>query len=259
MSYASISDLNRYLENFATNYYGSRDGALGTIAINLSLIQSDLNSSFEKINSMLDSLNIVPVIPVGTSLKTGSYNPFLVEWNCCDTIYNKLKSRHYSEFKEDFPSWMVEFGSRGLNIFTDIMNGKITLDMQTTEKGIGYPEKVRQSGVAQFHSNWDSGYYTASDYKKTFHFKITSLANGSSFGQARFRVSSDGGFTWNAQEFITGTNWIPIANGLEIRWSPVVSGTMAQFGSADEWRVTCIPMNVISGGYSSRFKTFKVG
>jgi len=259
MSYASISDLNRYLENFATNYYGARDGALGTISINGSLIQSDLESSFAKMNSMLDSLDLVPIVPIGTSVKTGSYNPFLIEWNCCDTIYNKLKSRHYAEFKGELPSWMIEFGSRGLNVFTDIMNGKITLDTQTTEKGIGYPEKIRQSGVAQFYSNWDSGYYTASDYKKVFHFKIISVTAGSSFGQAKFKISHDDGFTYDADEIFVGTEWINIANGLAIRWSPVVSGTNAQFGSADEWKVQCIPMNVVSGGYSSRFKQFRVG
>lgn len=259
MSYAVISDLNRYLENFGTSYYGSRNGPLGTISINGSLIQEDLDSSFAKINSMLDSLDRIPLIPLGTSIKTGLYNPFIIEWNCCDVIYTKLKSRHYAEYQGNLPSWMVEFGSRGLNIFTDIMNNKIILDIETTNKGIGYPEIVAHTGVAQFFSNWDSGYYTASDYKKTFHFKITSVSEGSSFGQAKFKTSFDDGFTYNSDEVYVGTEWINVSNGLSIRWSPVSSGTNAQFATNDEWKVQCIPMNVVSAGYPSRFKQFKVG
>ena len=53
MSYAAIQDTEKFLEKFATNYYGSKLSPLGTLWIDTVSVQSDLDSSFGRINTYL--------------------------------------------------------------------------------------------------------------------------------------------------------------------------------------------------------------
>jgi hypothetical protein len=259
MGYAKVSELDRYFENFATLYYSSEVGKTVTIATQS--ILDDIEHSANKINSMLSSVNDIPIVPIGTQ-RNGSHNPYLIEWNCCDTIYNKLKSRHAYEYNGELPGWMMQFGSRGMQIFSDILENRITFEFNNTQSGIGFPTQVTHVGRAQLITNWDSGFYDGSDYTKTFGFKIIGTT-GTEIGQSTFSISTDGGYSYPSGTQTTGTGWIDIADGLQIRWSPQSLGTTGSFRQLeinDEWTVTCVPANVtsITKGKSS-FKTFSRG
>jgi len=261
-SYATYSDLDRFLEGFATHYYGNRNNPPGTVVIDTTTLDGDLDASFNRINVLLDSIGRVPIVPVGTNVKTGYYHPHLIEWNAVDTIYNKLRSRHMTEFRDGIPDWMQNFATRANEIFNDIIAGKVVLDTDTTNRGIGYPVKVGTIvGVATFHSNWDSGFYTASDYPKIFRIKISGTTEGSAIGQAYFQISEDDGYSYDATESATGTTWISIKSGLNVRWEPAATlyGTQAQLSLGDTWQIRCVPMNVESINSMSRFKTFRRG
>ncbi len=208
----------------------------------------------------MDAIGRIPIVPVGTNPKTGSYHPALIEWNCLDTIELKLKARHASEFRDKFPDWMDYYGSRRNAIFTDIVSGRIVLDTDTTTRGIGYPVPVTKLGFATLYTNWNFGFYRATDYPKIFHVRINGTADGNDIGEAEFEISEDDGYSYLATTCDTGTNWIDMENGLWIRWSPgTLTGTRRQLEYHDEWKITCIPSNIRTVGYQSTFKTFGRG
>ena len=258
MSYATYLDLDRYLEGFATSYYGTLSQVAGTITIDFNTMQNDIDASYNKINSMLSSIQRIPIVPIGTNPKTGSYHPYLIEWNTMDSIYVKLRSRHAIEYGGALPQWMNDFGTRSMRIFDQIANGEIILDTDTSFHGIGYPIKLAGSGIATMYSNWDSGHYTSSDFQRTFRFKIVSTTNGSQIGQAEFKVSQDDGYSYLTDTWVTATNWCDIQSGLNIRWSPGL-GTTDQLVIGDIWKVVCTPINILSVGRDTVFKTFGRG
>lgn len=261
MSYASVEHLSRFLEDFGTLYYGTRQGTslvFGTTEV--ANITADLEYSASKIDGYLMAFGRVPGVPIGTNPKNGSYSPFLIEWNAYDTIFQKLKSRHTLEFKGGYPDWILSFGSRAEKIMNSLACGEITLDIETSYTGIGYPSKVAQSGFATFYSNWNSGFYSKSDYPTTFRIKITGTSDGNEIGQTRFTVSSDDGYSWDSVDNVTGTGWIDISAGLAVRWSPgTLTGTQRQIEYGDEWKISCTPVNMrtVTGG--AQFKEFGRG
>jgi len=160
MAYATFSDFEQFFEGFGTNYYGTFVQQAGTNAIDLTAWQSAIDSSYNRINTMLDSVDKVPVVPIGTNVKSGAYHPNLIEWNCCDVIFVKLRSRHAREFNNMLPDWMSSFGSRCMQILDSINCGNIALDTDTTSSGIGFPQRVVGiNSKASFFTNWDSGFY----------------------------------------------------------------------------------------------------
>lgn len=243
MAYGTYLNFEQYLEGFATSYYGSMNDVVGTISIDFASIETDLTTSYNKLNTQLDSVERIPLVPVGTNPRTGQYNPYLIEWNCCDVIFNKLRSRHTIEYQGKLPDWMLSFATRCDNIIEDIWKGKITLDTDTTNKGIGIAQKVTTLGYATMITNWDSGFYSGSDYEKTFHFKITGTTGGNGFEQAEFSISEDNGYSYSSNKYKVGTGWINIQSGLLIRWIPPTSGTQTLFEYNDEWKVLCTPQN----------------
>lgn len=261
MSYAQIVDFRRYYERFATLYYGDSENLAATAEISTTEMQSDIDASFNKLNTILDSFNRIPIVPIGTNLKTGSYHPYLIELNACDTIYTKLRARHQSEHSAGLPDWMTSFGSRCEWILSQIAQGGIALDTDTTNRGIGYPMIMVGSGVATIFSNWDSGFYDGSEYPKEYRLKIIdTTAVGSNVGQAYFTVSADGGASFETATRTTGTDWQDIEDGFKVRWYPAATlGTNTQHVVGDEWKVDCIPVNVQHISQPSKYSTFKRG
>ena len=257
MPYATGEHFDRMLEGFATAYYGTQsDNGTGTVQINVSQFLSDIQMSYDKINVKLDSIDRIPVTPIGTQ-SNGSHHPYLIEWNVCDTIYTKIRSRHLFEYGDNMPEWIKEFGSRSQMIESMIVSGDIVFETDTTNKGIGYPIRVTGSSIAKFYSNWDSGYYEASDYPREYHFKINDVSGGTNPNQAKFIFSKDSGISYETGTYTTGTDWIDVEKGLKVRWG-YSSGTN-QLALNDEWKITCIPVNTLSTGQSSQFKRFKRG
>lgn len=263
MAYAQITDLNRFLENFGTNYYGSKENVLGTLTIDTTTLQQDIDSAFDRINTMIDSIGRVPIVPIGTNVNTGSYHPYLIEWNCNETIFTRLKARHSTEYKDDLPKWMMSFKEKCDKILDDIVNGRIALDTDTTSRGIGYPITYGTftRGYAKLFSNWDIGYYTSSDFPKTYNIRITGTDEGNTIGSAEYSISKDGGFNYESGTHKTGTSWQHIEYGLQIRWGyGSVTGTLNQLELSQEWQITCIPVdNKKVVGNSSVFKRFGRG
>ncbi len=260
MAYANFTDCEKFLEGFGTNYFGTYNETLGSLQINTIGWQDAINSSFNNVNTILDSFQKIPIIPVGTQPRTGSYHSALVELNVCDMIFNKLKARHIQEFGGKLPDWMMYFGSRCSQIFDDIVNDKITFSTDTVRTGIGIPVKVTTNGFATFFSNWDFGFYSASDYPKTFRFKVTGTSDGNGLGQAKFRISEDDGISYQTNDNIVGSSWICIKNGLEIRWQAgTTTGTQVQFELNDEWKVDCTPTQIRTSSYKSTFSRFGRG
>jgi hypothetical protein len=259
MSYAAFEHLEKFFESFATLYYDT-SGGVGSVVIGTTALQADLNFSADMLDQRLDAITRIPTIPLGTSSRTGSYNPFVVEWNACDTIFRKLKSRHALEFRGQYPDWILAFGSRCDWILSSILSGNIVLDTDTTNKGIGIPAKIAQTGWATFYSNWNDGFYRGSDFPKTYRIKVTGTLNGNEIGQARYSISSDGGYSWWSSDALTGTTWCDIEDGLEVRWEPgTLTGTRKQIEYGDEWSILCTPASVSSIAAGVRFRSFKVG
>jgi hypothetical protein len=256
MAYCDFSDIERHFESFGTGYYGSMNGT--TLFIATTQWQSDIDASYGRMNILLDAVDRIPKVPIGTNLVTGSYHHALKEWNACDTIYTKLRARHSVEYNGNLPEWMLYFGSRSRELFTGIVDGNISLDLDTTNKGIGYPENIIKMGVAKFYSNWDTGYYSQSEYPKVYHFKVT---EGSVVGIAKFQVSYDDGFSYDSDAIDTGTSWIDIEGGLKIRWenAGTLLGTQQQLVVNDEYKVSCIPINTRSVNVGVRASTWKRG
>lgn len=261
MSYAAFADFEKYVESYGTNYYGTFSELAGTITINTSKWQDDIDFSYNNINTILDSIGKIPLIPVGTQPRTGSYHPALIELNVCDAIYRKFNSRHIQEMNGKLPDWMTWFGTRCMQIFDDIETEKISFSTDTIRTGIGIPVKIRTSGYATLHNNWDFGFYSASDYPKTFHIKITGTIDGNGFGQTKFKWSEDSGVTFLAvTEQTVGSLWINIANGLQVRWQAGSAiGTNNQFEYNDEWKIECVPTQVRTSGFRSTFNRFGRG
>ena len=257
MNYCAGEHFERILEGFATLYYGTQAGGTGTIEIATSVFESDINSSFNRINNVLDGFDRVQVVPIGTE-SNGSYNQALVDWNVLDTIYTKLVARHWIQLQGNMPDWMSEFGSRARKIECDIKDGYITFEVDTTQKGIGYPIRVAGTGASPFYSNWDTGYYEGSDFEKTFHFRINSVTDGTTPNKAQFIVSDNGGYSWWDGTYTTGTDWASVKDGLQVRWG-YTTGTNPMLVVGDEWKINCVPVNKISQGQSSGYKTFRRG
>jgi len=256
-SYCSGEHFERFVEGFATLYYGSQEGGTGAIQIATTQLLSDISSSYNKINNVLDGFDRVQVVPIGTE-SNGSYNQALIDWNALDVIYTKLVSRHWIQFQGNLPDWIAEFGSQAKRIEEQVREGYITFETDTTRKGIGYPIKLSGTPASRFFSNWDIGYYTGSDYEKEFHFKIIDTSEGTTPNTAKFVVSDNGGYSWWSGTFVAGTAWTSIVNGLAVRWEYAV-GTLPMLTVGDSWRITCVPTNKLSQGQSSSYKTFGLG
>lgn len=259
MSYASLRDLDRYFEKFATLYYGNVDNPAGTVVIATTDLLEDVNVSFNKLNTILDGFQRIPIVPIGTNIKTGSYHPYLVEANACDTIYTKLQARHMTEYANGLPEWMRAFGSRVDSILSMIASGNIVLDTDTTNRGIGYPIRLSGTGVATLYTNWDSGFYEGSDYPKELRIKVTDATTvGSRVGEAYYKVSYDAGVSWETDNRTTGTEWQHIESGLKIRWAPGL-GTSDQYVVGDEWKIDCIPVSIQHVSAPTTYKRFYRG
>lgn len=255
MAYATYSDLNRYFEEFVERYYGTRNSKTDTIDIDYERLQTDIELSFQKINSLLEGIERIPVVPIGTNPFTGSYNPFLIEWNACDLIYNKLKSRHAIEYANELPEWITRYGSRCVEIYENILNERILFHTDTTNRGIGYPLKINQSGYAMFMSNWETGYYTGYQHTVNYRFRIVEV--GTTINDVYFVISKDDGYSFSDERIQVATEWIDIEDGLRVRWQ--LYGTGTQFVVGDEWKVVCIPTNYRQYGGKSRYKQFLIG
>ena len=260
-SYATFADVERFFEGFATHYYGHKDNLAGTLQIYTGSLADDLSFSFNKINIELSSVGRVPIIPVGTNVKLGQYHPHLVEWNAVDTIFNKLKSRHAVEFRDGLPEWMMSFATRANQIINDIVLGRVSLDTDTTTYGIGYPVEISRVGRGTFYTNWDSGFYWKSDYPKVFRLKIFATTSGNEIGEAEFKSSDNDGYSWSETLSLTGTTWIHLEGGLDVRWEPAgtLYGTQAQVEYGDEYQIKCIPANVKVINRHSNFRRIKRG
>jgi hypothetical protein len=259
MSYCEQSDFNRYFENFDIGYYGTQYNGSVAVSIATALFQADIDASYNRINVLLDSIDRIPIVPIGTSIKTGSYNPALVEMNVVDTISMKLRARHSVEYAGNLPTWMRYFGSRTGEIFLQIAEGHIALDIDTTNKGIGYPVVIQKSGKANFYTNWDSGFYSQSDFPKTYRIKVS--GSSGTIGVDKFKISYDDGYTWNSAEVLTDTGWIDIECGFKIRWENYGSlvGSQTQLALDDEYQITCIPTNTKSVNTGCQVREFRRG
>lgn len=258
MPYATPEHFERILEGFGTAYYGTQsNNGTGTVEVNVSQFWSDIYSSWNTINLKLDGIDRIPVVPVGTQ-SNGSFNQYLVDWNVFDTIYTKLRSRHLFQYGDNLPEWIKEFGTRSDNIEKMIRDGVVTFETDTTNKGIGYPIRVYGTSIAKFYSNWDTGFYSASDYPKEYHFKIIGTTDGTNPGYAKFRYSKDNGMSYLPDELTTGTDFQSIDSGLEVRWA-LTAGSLAQLAINDEWKITCTPVNTLSISGDSQYKTFGRG
>lgn len=258
MPYATPEHFERFFEGFGTAYYGTQSqNGTGTLEINLPQFQADIASSYANINIKLDGISRIPVVPVGTQ-SNGSFNQYLIDWNVYDVIYTKLRARHLFQFGDNLPEWIRDFGTRSDGIEKMIRDGAVTFEADTTTKGIGYPIRVYGTSIAKFYSNWDTGYYDASDYPKQYHFKITGTTDGTNPGFAKFQYSKDSGNSYLTTELTTGTDWQSIEHGLEIRWA-LTAGTLPQLQINDEWKVTCTPVNIRSISGDSQYKTFGRG
>jgi hypothetical protein len=259
MSYCDQSDPNRFFEGFDVGYYGTYSNGGTVMTIATTLLQADIDASYSRMNVLLDAVDRIPVIPIGTSTKTGSYNPALVEWNALDTIFTRLRARHSSEFNGNLPQWMRDYGSRCAEIYGQIVDGHIPLDTDTTNKGIGYPVAITKVGKANFYTNWDTGFYSQSDFPKTYRFKIT--GSSGTIGEDKFKISYDDGYTYDSAEILTDTGWIDIEYGLKIRWENygTLSGTQTQLVLNDEYQVYCVPTNTKSVNAGAQVREFKRG
>lgn len=247
--YCKLSDVNRYLENFQIQYYG-------TDATGSTNLYADMESAYDRINEELDAIQRFKTIPIGTQAD-GKYPASLIEWNSKLTIWNKLKARHGKEWEEEAPRWIQDFSDDCDTLRSDIIVGNVVFqdELSLAESGIAIPtyagSYATQSGLASFHSNYQVGKYRGSDFERYFRIAIDGTVNGNDIGKATFKWSMDDGVSSEDTAVSTGTNWIGLTNGLAVRWEgTTLIGTQVQVDLGDAWRIRCVPMNIQAYGHS---------
>lgn len=241
-TYTSTQDLDTLLEGFVSRYYGSYiDGSEDiTIGTQYSV---DLANSFQQTNEWLSGVNHIKVIPIATQ-SDGNYpfNVRMLQGNLM--IYHRLLGAHYGEFSEGIPGWVRVYLSRANDIYTDIKSQRVvfTDDITQGESGIGQGTFVSRTGVANLYTNWETGFYRAADFAKTYSIQIDGTTDGNNIGQSTFKWSKDGGISFVGTNVDTGTTWIELEAGLSVRWEPIGTGVQTSLG--DRFDVRCIPANV---------------
>ncbi len=244
-SYCGTSDLNRLLESFVTEFYGTNGyGDSGTV-------YDDMQTTFKQLNEDLDSIGRFRTIPLGTQ-SDGLYPRWVIECQSNLIIYQKLRSRFLPEF-QGVPDWIKEFKESAKEIIQDVEDGSIVGLDETSlgEQGISAPTST-QTGVATFYNNFDdpSSPYTGEGVQRTYKIQIDSVSSGSSIGLATYKWSKDGGVSWEESSQSTGTSWDSLENNIRICWQPYTSlaGTQVQLALNDYWTFVCTPTNKVAYG-----------
>lgn len=241
-TYVSTQDLDTLLENFVSKYYGSYiDGADDvTIGTQYSV---DLSNSYQQANEWLSGVNSIKTVPIGTQ-SDGNYpfNVRMLQGNLM--IYHRLLGAHYGEFSDGIPGWIRVYLNRANDIYSDIKNMRVVFadDITQGESGIGQGTFVSRSGMANWYTNWETGYYRASDFAKTYSVRIDGTLSGNSIGQSTFKWSKDGGASFIGTSIVTATTWTELEEGLKIRFEPIGTGNQLEFG--DRFDIRCVPMNI---------------
>jgi hypothetical protein len=247
-TYISGQDLDTALEGFITKYYGSNIDGAEEITIGTQY-GVDMGNSYSQTNEWLSGVNHIKTIPFGTQ-SDGNY-PYHVRMLQANLmIYNRLKSAHYGEFDAGIPGWINTYLTRANEILSDIREQKAVFADDTTqgESGIGIGTYVTHSGAANWYTNWETGFYWASDFAKTYSIVIDGTTGGNSIGDSTYKWSKNGGVSFEETGQTTATTWTEVEAGLFIRWEP--NGTSNQLEYGDRFDVRCVPSNIAvkSGG-----------
>lgn len=258
-SYIGIADLDFVLDNFVSRYYGSftdDDPEQPFIGTQFYL---DLHSSFDQTNEILSSIPSIKQVPVGTQVG-GNYPHHVRMLQSNLMVWNRLRNKHYAEFTDNYPGWINAFKNTADGMIVALRKQQAIFADDTSygEAGIGIGTFTSKTGVANWYSNWETGFYRASDYPKTYVVQIDGTTSGNVIGSATFKWSKNGAFTWEDELQETSSEWVELEDGLAIRWENVGTGTM-QLSVGDRFEVRCTPQNVPQKGGGLRFTTFKRG
>lgn len=257
-TYIGTVDLNSCLENFVDRYYGTflDDGEDLTISDSF---YEDMRLSYEKVNEILSGIAHIKTVPVGTQAD-GRYPFHIRNLQSNIMIYQRLLGKHHGEVRDEIPGWIRVYYSRANETIGDIrgQNVVFTDDITYGEAGIGVGTWATKAGQANLYTNWEQGFYTWDGWTKNYVIQIDGTTAGNVIGSSTFKWSSDGGFSWEKTEQSTGTAWIEVEYGLQIRWEPYPSGTL-QTSYGDRYEVRCTPVNVPQKSGNVRYVTFGRG
>ena len=257
-TYCSSTDLDLLLDGFVNKYYGTYldEGSDLTLS---TLYYEDLNRSFVETNELLGGVPHIKTLPFATQ-SDGNYPVHVRMLQGNLLIFNRLRSRHYGEFTDEFPSWINAFKNRADGILASIRGQNVVFDQDITvgESGIGVGTFSSRSGLANLYTNWETGVYTADDYPKNYVITIDGTSEGNSIGSSTFKWSNDGGVSWIAATQYTATTWVDIEDGITIRWEPIGTGTL-QCNYGDVFQFRCVPYNITPKSGGIRQVTFLRG
>lgn len=258
-TYIGIADLDFVLDGFVSKYYGTfLDDDTENFAIGTQFYL-DLHSSFDQTNEILFSIPSIKQVPVGT--QSGGNFPHHVRMLQANLmVWGRLRNKHYAEFTDNYPGWINAFKNTADSMIVSLRKQHAIFldDTSYGESGIGIGSFTAKTGLANWYTNWETGFYEASDYPKNYIVQIDGTSEGNSVGDSTYKWSKNGGFTWEDEGIDTGTSWQELESGLAVRWETVGTGTL-QLAIGDRFEVRCVPQNVPQKGGGIKFTTFKRG
>lgn len=257
-TYCGTADLNRLLESFISDYYGTTGYAsTGTV-------WDDMQACYNRVNERLDGMGRF-TSPIGTQTD-GRYPQQLIDWQGCLVIYEKIASRHLSEF-ERVPEWVQDYNIRATAIEELLEQGAVLFkdELAISEVGISAPSIVATTGFATLYNNYDDPRYPylGDDVLRTYRVVIDGTGAGNAIGQATFKWSMDNGVSWESSNQTSGTEFKELNNNVWISWQPArgLTGTQRQLEINDQWSFTCRPLSkkTYGGGNTFQVRTFERG
>jgi len=235
--YCVPSDCDTLLTGFIENYYGT--GTQGT-----SDAEADINAEFRRMNDRFEGFSMVKSVPL--PLEGSTYPQTIVDANASWTVFRRLRAVHAAEFNEGVPEWISRFEDMGNEYLDEIRTGKVVFESFTAlgEVGIGMPAAgTGTDSTGTFFNNWE-GFAGPFWGDRRMNWRVEIESDGST-GISTFKYSIDKGASWMETGVKTGTGWIGIGYGVNVRFEGW-DGTA--FADGDYWDFETVPAWVTAYG-----------
>lgn len=233
VSYISVSELVNYYDNIEDYFDG--------------LEEAKILDASAAVNSALEAMGHRLPLRTGTS---GMYDQPIRDWAAYEAVYRIVSARQgaFQHNANDEP-WFKEFQVQADRIHGKFKKKEYSLfrDINPSDAGIGIATKVVGTSYIQMETNW-KGYgsgFDGSDFERTWVVETVGTGTYGKINEATFKWSNDAGLSFFGTDVTYGTSsydWIPLANGVQIRFHPgTYIGSAGLWDVGDKWQFTTSP------------------